>query len=51
MAFFGSEGLYAYDFDGKLLWKQDLGALNAGWFYDPDYEWGTASPPILYRTW
>jgi hypothetical protein len=20
----------------KLLWKQDLGILNAGWFYDPD---------------
>ena len=23
-AFFGTEGLYAYDFNGKLLWKQDL---------------------------
>src|SRR6185436_19188942 len=22
VAFFGSEGLYAYDFDGKLKWKQ-----------------------------
>ncbi len=49
VAFFGSEGLYAYDFDGKLLWQQDLGALNAGWFYDPDYEWGTASSPIIYK--
>src|SRR5262249_44274963 len=29
---FGSEGLYAYDMDGKLLWKRDLGVLNAGWF-------------------
>ena len=27
-AFFGSEGLYAYDFKGKLLWKQDLGQLG-----------------------
>src|SRR6185369_10607125 len=28
---FGSEGLYAYDLDGKLLWKKDLGVLDAGW--------------------
>lgn len=27
-AFFGSEGLYAYDYNGKLLWKQDLGKLG-----------------------
>jgi putative pyrroloquinoline-quinone binding quinoprotein/putative pyrroloquinoline-quinone-binding quinoprotein len=46
---FGSEGLYAYDFDGKELWKQDLGVLNAGWFFDPDYEWGVGSSPIIYK--
>ena len=49
VAFFGSEGLYSYDFDGKFIWKQDLGSLNAGWFYDPDYEWGIASSPIIYK--
>jgi outer membrane protein assembly factor BamB len=49
VAHFGSEGLYAYDLSGKLLWKRDLGVLNAGWFYDPDYEWGVASSPILWR--
>jgi outer membrane protein assembly factor BamB len=49
LAHFGSEGLYAYDMDGKLLWKVDLGILNAGWFYDPDYEWGVASSPIIYQ--
>lgn len=49
VAFFGSEGLYTYDWNGKLLWKKDLGLLNAGWFYDPDYEWGTASSPIIYK--
>jgi outer membrane protein assembly factor BamB len=49
VAFFGSEGLYAYDADGTLLWKQDLGSLNAGWFYDPDYEWGIGSSPIIYK--
>jgi outer membrane protein assembly factor BamB len=46
---FGSEGLYAYDVNGKLLWKQDLGVLNAGWFYDPDYEWGIGSSPIIWN--
>ena len=46
---FGSEGLYAYDLDGKLLWKRDLGVLNAGWFYDPDYEWGIGSSPIIWK--
>lgn len=46
---FGSEGLYAYDFSGKQLWKQDLGVLDAGWFYDPDYQWGTASSPVIYK--
>jgi outer membrane protein assembly factor BamB len=46
---FGSEGLYAYDFDGDLLWKQDLGVLNSGWFYDPDYEWGLGSSPIIWN--
>ena len=25
---FGSRGIYAYDLDGKLLWKKDLGALH-----------------------
>ena len=49
VAHFGSEGLYAYDMQGRLLWKQDLGILNAGWFYDPDYEWGAASSPIIYK--
>ena len=46
---FGSEGLYAYDFAGRLLWKRDLGVLNAGWFYDPDYEWGLGSSPIIWK--
>ncbi|HEV8486338.1 MAG TPA: PQQ-binding-like beta-propeller repeat protein [Blastocatellia bacterium] len=49
VAFFGSEGLYCYDLKGKLLWSQDLGILDTGWFYDPDYQWGTASSPIIYK--
>lgn len=27
-AFFGTEGLYAYDYNGRLLWKKDLGKLG-----------------------
>lgn len=49
IALFGSHGLYAYDLNGKLLWKQDLGLLDAGWFYDPDYQWEYGSSPIIYR--
>ena len=46
---FGSEGLYAYNLDGKLLWKKDLGVLDAGWFYDVDYQWEYGSSPIIYK--
>ena len=49
VAYFGSEGLYAYTTDGKLLWKKDLGLQNAGWFFDPDYEWGAASSPVIHK--
>lgn len=41
-AYFGSEGLYAYDFNGKLVWKADIpkfGTLGMG----------TANSPILYE--
>lgn len=49
VAMFGSEGLYCYSLDGKLRWRKDVGVLNAGWFYDPDFEWGHASSPIIHR--
>ena len=49
VAYFGSEGLFAYSVEGKLLWKKDLGLQNAGWFFDPDSEWGAASSPVIYK--
>ncbi len=49
VALFGSHGLYAYNLNGKLLWKQDLGVLDSGWFYDADYQWEHGSSPIIYR--
>lgn len=29
VAFFGSQGLYAFTVEGKLAWKKELGHLNA----------------------
>jgi outer membrane protein assembly factor BamB len=49
VAFFASEGLYAYDHDGELLWKRDLGEMNSGFFNMTDYEWGFASSPVLHE--
>jgi len=49
IAFFGSQGIYAYDMKGTPIWKRDLGRLNAGAYDLPDYEWGTASSPIIYK--
>ncbi|HET7113237.1 MAG TPA: PQQ-binding-like beta-propeller repeat protein [Pyrinomonadaceae bacterium] len=41
-AFFGAEGLYAFDFNGKLAWKAQLGNLgNLGM--------GTGTSPILFE--
>jgi outer membrane protein assembly factor BamB len=48
VAFFGSEGLYVYDFSGKLLWKKDLGVLDSGFFMAPSAQWGFASSPVLH---
>ena len=41
-AFFGSEGLYAYDMKGKLAWKADLGKLGT-------VGMGTGTSPVLYE--
>ena len=45
----GNGDLVVYTIEGKELWRKDLGVLNAGWFYDPDYEWGYGSSPILHN--
>jgi outer membrane protein assembly factor BamB len=49
VAFFGSQGLYAYDLAGNLLWKRDLGRFDVGAYDAPEFEWGTASSPILFK--
>jgi outer membrane protein assembly factor BamB len=49
VACFGSQGLFGFDLEGRLLWKKDLGRLNAGAYDAPGYEWGTASSPVIHR--
>ena len=49
VVFFGSQGLYCYNADGRLLWKKDLGVLDLGAYDAPEYEWGTASSPIIFK--
>jgi outer membrane protein assembly factor BamB len=46
---FGSEGLYCFDLEGKLLWKQDLGILDGGWSPAPNLQWGFGSSPVIYQ--
>jgi outer membrane protein assembly factor BamB len=49
VACFGSEGLYCYDFEGKLQWKRDLSTLDSSFALDQQYEWGFANSPVLYE--
>jgi outer membrane protein assembly factor BamB len=48
VTFFGSEGLYCHDLEGRLLWKKDFGALDSGYFEVPDAQWGFASSPVIH---
>ncbi len=41
-AYFGNVGLFAYDMDGKLAWKADLGS------YPIANNWGSASSPTIH---
>ena len=41
-AFFGTEGLFAYDYNGKLAWKAQLGNLGT-------VGMGTGTSPILFE--
>jgi outer membrane protein assembly factor BamB len=48
VAMMGSEGLYAFDMDGKPLWQKDLGRLNQGYVDDPKEEWSPGSSPVIH---
>jgi len=49
VAIFGSEGLFCFGRDGKLLWKKDLGPMDSGYFQSPTAQWGFASSPVLHE--
>ena len=49
VAWFGSQGIHAYDFDGGLRWSVDLGRVDMGAYDIPAYEWGPASSPIIWN--
>jgi outer membrane protein assembly factor BamB len=49
VAFFGSEGLYCYDINGKLLWQKNFGVLKSAFFIMKKAEWEFASSPIIYK--
>ncbi len=48
VAWFGSQGVFAYDMNGNLKWKTNLGRIDVGAYDIPSYEWGPASSPILW---
>jgi outer membrane protein assembly factor BamB/protein tyrosine phosphatase (PTP) superfamily phosphohydrolase (DUF442 family) len=49
VAWFGSQGVYAYDLNGKPLWKVDFGRIDLGAYDVPTVEWGPASSPIIWK--
>ncbi|MGZ8845807.1 MAG: outer membrane protein assembly factor BamB family protein [Pyrinomonadaceae bacterium] len=49
VTWFGSQGVHAYDFNGKFLWKVDVGRVDMGAYDIPTYEWGPASSPIIWN--
>lgn len=49
VAYFGSEGLYAFRVDGTPLWSKDLGVIDVGYVGLPEYEWSTASSPLIHE--
>ena len=49
VAFFGSEGLFCYDMNGKLNWKKNFGLLKSAFFVAEAAEWEFASSPIIHN--
>lgn len=49
VALFGSEGLFCFTLEGKLLWQKDLGVLAGGWTPANGLQWGFGSSPVIYQ--
>lgn len=48
VAFFGTEGLFCYDAEGKLLWSKHFGDLDAGFYLVPSASWGFSASPVIH---
>jgi outer membrane protein assembly factor BamB len=48
VCFFGSEGLFCFDLEGRRRWEKDLGPLNSGYFQFPEAQWGFGSSPVIH---
>jgi outer membrane protein assembly factor BamB len=42
ISYFGSEGVYCHDFNGKLLWKNDIGDIDT-------FGMGAGTSPVLFE--
>lgn len=42
ISYFGSEGVYCYDFNGKLIWKKNIGNIDT-------FGMGVGASPVLYE--
>jgi len=42
VTYFGSEGIYCYDFNGKLVWKKNIGNIDT-------FGMGVGTSPVLYE--
>jgi outer membrane protein assembly factor BamB len=49
VAWFGSQGLHAYDVNGNFRWRYEFGRVDMGAYDIPTYEWGPASSPIIWN--
>ena len=48
VAIFGSEGLFCFDMEGRLVWKKDLGPMDSGYYQVPSAQWGFSSSPVIH---
>ncbi len=48
IAFFGSQGMFCFDFNGNLQWMKQFNLLDAGPVDATDLEWGFASSPVIH---
>jgi outer membrane protein assembly factor BamB len=49
VALMGSEGLFAFDMNGSVKWRSDLGVMDVGLVDDPTLQWGPASSPVIFE--